>query len=78
MICSICGNQATDAHHLYSQSKQARKLYGKLIDDEKNIMYLCNGCHLNRSIPKHSEREFCEIMGIEIRSKSGINKMRFQ
>lgn len=71
MICQICGGIATDRHHLFSQTKLNRRLYGKLIDDERNIMYLCNGCHLNKSIPKMTEREFCEVMGIEIRSKSG-------
>jgi len=71
MICYICGKQATDRHHLLSQTKLYKKLYGKLIHDEKNIIYLCNSCHLNKSIPKLTEKQFCEIMGIEIKSKSG-------
>lgn len=71
-ICKLCGAKATDRHHLYSQSKHARELYGKLLDDEKNIIYLCNDCHVGgASIPKMTEREFCEAIGIEIRSKSG-------
>jgi len=71
MKCEICGMIATDRHHLLSQTKLYKKLYGKLIHDEKNIMYLCNRCHLNKTIPKISEKQFCEIMGIEIKSKSG-------
>ena len=69
--CALCGNRSTDKHHLFSQTKQNRELYGKLLDDERNIMYLCNDCHLNKSVPKWNELEFCEAIGIEVRSKSG-------
>jgi len=47
-----------------------------LLDLSMNIMYLCNDCHLNKSIPKLTEKEFCEILGIEPRSKSGIKVRR--
>jgi hypothetical protein len=71
-VCHLCGGVATDKHHLYSQTKQARELYGKLLDDPRNIVYLCNACHIGgASIPKLTEREFCAALGIEIRSKSG-------
>lgn len=70
--CKLCGRKATDKHHLFSNTKQNRELYGKLLDDPRNIMYLCNDCHVGgASIPKLTEREFCEAIGIEIRSKSG-------
>jgi hypothetical protein len=66
--CSLCGvNRATDRHHLLSQSKHYKKKYGKLIHDHRNLIYLCNGCHLNRSIPKFTEKEFCEKIGIEFK-----------
>ena len=72
MICQLCKKaQATDKHHLFSQTKANKKMYGQLIHHELNIMYLCNGCHLNKTVPKMTEKEFCDIMGIEIRSKSG-------
>jgi len=74
--CEICGKPATDKHHLLSQTKRNRKLYGMLLDLSMNIMYLCNDCHLNKSIPKLTEKEFCEILGIEPRSKSGIKVRR--
>jgi len=69
--CEICREEsAIDPHHRFEQSKDNRRLYGDLVDDERNIMYLCRGCHKNS--PVHiSESEFCEIMGIEPRSKSG-------
>ena len=70
--CQLCGERmATDRHHLLSQTKLNRKLYPEFIDDSKNTMYLCSVCHLNKSIPKYNERQFCEMFGIEPRSKSG-------
>lgn len=75
MICEMCGNMATDFHHLLSQTKRMKKLYGKLIHDERNIMYLCNGCHLSKSVPKYSELVFCEKLGIKPRSKELMQKI---
>jgi 5-methylcytosine-specific restriction endonuclease McrA len=73
MICELCKERpAEHKHHLFSQSKWARKLYGKLIDHKSNIMLLCSVCHLNKPIPKHSEIVFCERLGIKPKSK--INK----
>jgi 5-methylcytosine-specific restriction endonuclease McrA len=76
--CELCGKAVSDhKHHLYSRTLKARELYGKLIDDERNIMYLCGGCHLNKSIPKFTEVEFCEAIGIEPRSKTAqIKKLK--
>lgn len=71
--CEIkgCNNLATDKHHLFSQTKHNKKVYRDFIDHRLNIMYLCNGCHTTKSIPKLTEKQFCERMKIEIRSKSG-------
>jgi hypothetical protein len=68
--CDICGVKvAEQRHHIFSQTEKNRKLYGKLIDDAKNIMYVCRDCHPKA---KHmSEKEFCSKLGIETRSKSG-------
>jgi len=68
--CDICGVKAAEQrHHVFPQTKKNRKLYGTLIDDAKNIMYVCCDCHPKA---KHmSEREFCAMFGIENRSKSG-------
>jgi hypothetical protein len=57
-------------HHLFSQTKLNKKLYGKLIDDPRNIKYLCEKCHLWSVIPKLNENEFCEMLGIPARSKT--------
>lgn len=68
--CELCGKRiAEHKHHLFSQTKWARKLYGKLLDDPRNIMYLCSVCHLNKAIPKMNEQEFCQKLGITPRSK---------
>ena len=75
MMCALCPNRAQSRHHLFSQSKHARALYGKLIDDERNIMYLCNDCHLSKSIPKMSELEFCKALKIKPRSKELLQKI---
>jgi len=73
MICELCKIRKYEhAHHMFSDSKLNRKLYGDLMDDDRNVMFLCSVCHLNKSIPKYSEIEFCKIMGIKPRSKSGI------
>jgi hypothetical protein len=64
-ICSICGRKATDRHHLFSNTRHNREMYGKLLDDDRNIVWLCNGCHVGgASIPKMTEKEFCSIMGL--------------
>lgn len=59
MICEICRTYpAEHRHHLLSQSKMYRKIYGKLLDEPFNKLNVCSICHLNRSVPKYSEAEF--------------------
>jgi len=75
MICEIClKQQASDKHHKYSQTKLNKKLYKDFIHHEDNIVYLCNGCHLHKSIPKWTEIEFCIHFDIIPRTKSGRQK----
>ena len=74
MICEKCNEQlGSEKHHLFPNTKRNRKLYGVLLDDRKNIRYLCYRCHHghNGRVDHISEREFCERLGIETRSKSG-------
>jgi len=41
------------------------KKYGaKLIDDPRNLLLIDHGKHLNKSIPKYSERQFCEALDL--------------
>lgn len=71
-VCRMCGStQKIQTHHLFSNTKQNRELYGRLLDDPRNLMDLCADCHLNKSIPKMTEAEFCKTVGIEMESKSG-------
>jgi RecJ-like exonuclease len=77
MTCEICGkNSMLQQHHLFSQSKVNKKLYPDFIHDKRNIMILCADCHLNGAIKKYTEQEFCEVMGIEVRSKTGKQRMK--
>lgn len=71
-ICEKCGIMGlTEKHHKFSNSKINRKLYGDLIDNIKNIQYLCYDCHHNKPVDKLSEIEFCRLLKIEPRSKTG-------
>lgn len=73
--CDVCFiEQSTERHHMFSNTRLNRKLYRKLLDDDRNIIYLCYGCHHNKSLEKMNERQFCDVMGIEPRSKSGAAK----
>jgi hypothetical protein len=62
---------AVHRHHIFENTKLNRKLYGKLLDNDPNIQYLCEGCHLNDSVDHMGEEAFCAMMDIEVRSKSG-------
>ncbi len=70
--CQVCKkNIATEAHHLLPQRKMYKKLYPDYIHDSRNLMYVCHDCHQFKGVPSITEKEFCDIMGIEIRSKVG-------
>ena len=71
MICQICKkNKATERHHLFSQTKVNKRLYGELIHDERNLLWVCEECHKFKAIPKMTEEEFCKKLGIEPRSRT--------
>ena len=74
-ICSKCGAYTfVSTHHRLKQKAWRRKLYGDLLDDPRNCVYnLCNDkCHKKAdSNDILSEQEFCDIMGILPRSKTG-------
>ena len=70
-VCQNCGKApAVHKHHLFSNTKYARRLYGKLLDLPINIQNLCVECHLNQPVSKFSERMFCSALGIKPRSKT--------
>ena len=74
MLCENCFEErATEKHHLFENTKRNRALYGRLVDDPRNIQNLCYACHHgHRGKVKHqSEREFCEKLGVSMRSKTG-------
>lgn len=75
MICEACRKvKATDRHHKYSQTKVNRKNYGDLIDDSRNIQWLCRGCHISEAsgITQWSEQEFTTALRIKPRSIEGM------
>ena len=62
-----CMERADQKHHLLSNSKVNRKLYGDLLDHDKNIEYVNHNHHAE--MPNISEIEFCKLLGIEPRSE---------
>ena len=74
-VCSKCGRTGfVSTHHRFKQKAWRRKLYGDLLDDPRNCVYnLCNDkCHKEADGNDIlSELEFCELLGIKIRSKTG-------
>ena len=47
-LCPICRmRRATQRHHLYPQHKDARKRYGALLDEDFNILPVCEHCHVS-------------------------------
>jgi 5-methylcytosine-specific restriction endonuclease McrA len=80
MKCEICGSPFNlTRHHKFSQTKWARKLYGKLLDDPRNIQIACHNCHVSHLSPlliHWTEKEFCEALEIKPRSKLAILKER--
>jgi len=73
-VCSKCGATGfVSTHHRFKQKAWRRKLYGDLLDDPRNCRYnLCNNkCHKEAdSTDTLTEQEFCQIFGIEPRSKT--------
>jgi len=73
-MCQVCNKRpATEAHHLFSKGTKKGwrwKLYKDLLHDPKNIIYVCEHCHKWKPIPKLTEQEFCDKLGIPIRSKT--------
>lgn len=60
-----CTDEITDIHHIYPQTQYARRTYGSLLDEPFNIIHISNRCHLNKSIPTWSEKEFIEAAQAE-------------
>lgn len=78
--CQVCYTHPADQlHHKFSQTKWAKRLYGELIHDPRNLMQVCADCHASHASPKlvhWSEQEFCQALGIDSRSKtSQIEKL---
>lgn len=75
MKCQLCGSQKNlEHHHLFSQGTKKgwrRRIYGKLLDDPLNMIWLCEQCHKWKPLPKISEKEFCSLLKIKTRSKMG-------
>ena len=70
-ICEVCEEKpATQEHHLLSQTKLYKKLYGPLIHHPRNKLLTCEDCHMTKPMPKFTEREFCDALGIAPRSKT--------
>lgn len=70
----VCRQSTGGRHHKFSKTygkTGTAKIYKDVIDHPDNIIYLCYDCHMWKSLEKWTEKEFCEKMGIEPRTKSG-------
>lgn len=76
--CEVCRiRKASQLHHKFSQTKWAKKLYGDLIHDFRNITFVCADCHSSHASPDlvhWDEQTFCDALGIEPRSKTAQSK----
>ena len=69
-LCELCSEApATEWHHQFAQTKTAKRLYRDLIHDRRNLQAVCHACHEGAN--HISEKEFCALLGIETRSKTG-------
>ena len=78
--CECCGkyDRNLERHHIFSQTVWAKKLYGKLLDDHRNILKVCNGCngsHANPNLLHWDEMDFCRALEIQPRSKINRGKI---
>ncbi len=62
-----CHERATQHHHIFPDTKVNRRLYGKRLDHDLNIKLANHNHHAN--MPNMSELEFCEMLGMEPKSK---------
>jgi len=78
-ICEMpgCFKRFSERHHLFSDTRKNRELYGGLLDEDENIFLICGDCHDWKPLPKFTEIEFCNALGIEPRSKVAQSKKRF-
>lgn len=72
-LCEACiVRPATELHHKFHQVLWAKRIYGQLLHDERNLQRVCSSCHAGHAgsgLVHWSEREFCAALGIEPRSK---------
>jgi hypothetical protein len=77
-ICDCCKkNLATQKHHKFPQRKWAKNLYGDLIHDNRNLQDVCYNCHIGDEHPRlihWTEKQFCDALGIQMKSKIGRQK----
>ena len=74
MLCP-CGNVASQKHHKFHNVRWARRLYGKLMDDPRNLQDACDKCnvsHAGKHLTHWTEYEFCRALGIPPRSKTEL------
>lgn len=78
-LCEVCqSKRATQRHHKFSQTKWARKLYGDLLDNPRNLMWVCSNCHSSHASPDlvhWDELDFCAALRIAPRSKLNKGKV---
>ena len=76
-ICELCGTRPSKMwHHKFSQTKQNKARYGKLIDERFNLCKSCGECNISHAnIPKwaswdeHNFRMNAERQGFKLPEK---------
>jgi len=63
-----CYFRATQHHHEFPNSSTNRKLYGRLLDRDENIKLVSH--HHHARMKNIQEKEFCERLNIQPRSKT--------
>jgi hypothetical protein len=65
-ICEACREKPTEQrHHKFHKTRWAVKKYGKLMDDDRNIQWVCGDCnrsHAGIKLIHWTEQDFIENM----------------
>ena len=65
-----CHEQATECHHIMPNTKENRALFPIFICSPFNCMPLCNGCHMNKPLPRKPSERLIQLYEAYLRSLS--------
>jgi len=56
-----CYEAADDLHHILPQTEVNRAKFPLYIDSPFNLMPICNGCHMNKPLPKKPSLRLVQV-----------------